>query len=227
MILPSALQDREKSFGTKLGWNQLKSTIRKNQKGKKTNQTTFLHEKHCHAKSPEIQNSLPHWNGRASEERGEPHLMLKIFKAPRKDTVGSSPGKMKAITGCASQILYVLQSHSAVARANCSSPRQSLLLHPDPAAVPGTRHCSFIPADLTWLNWSQRQDGGKTGGQSQRLPEGSGIPPSTPCFTPSSFPESAQALPQLLRDTALYSVLLFGSAAEESSLCPAEKRGIE
>lgn len=30
--MPSALQDREKCFGIKLGWNQLKSRIRKNRK---------------------------------------------------------------------------------------------------------------------------------------------------------------------------------------------------
>lgn len=59
---------------------------------------------------------------------------------------------MKATTGFASQTIYTLQPHSAMARANCSSPRWSSLFHPDPAAVPGTRHCSFVRADGTWLN---------------------------------------------------------------------------
>lgn len=224
----SDLQDREKSFGIKLGWNQLKSTIRKNRKERRKTKPLFCIKKPGHAKSPEIQNFLPHWNGRASEERGETALIPKIFKAPRKDTAGSSPGKMKATTGCASRAIHALQPHSAMARANCSSPRRSSLLHPDPAAVPGTRHCSFIRADLTRLNCSQRRDGGKTGGQSPRLSESSGLAPVSPLHPRTcSLPESPQALPQLLGDKALLSVLLFASAAEESSLRPAEKRGTE
>lgn len=41
VIMPSDLQDREKTFGIKLGWNQLKSTIRKNRKERRKTKPLF------------------------------------------------------------------------------------------------------------------------------------------------------------------------------------------
>lgn len=132
-----------------------------------------------------------HWSRRASEGRGELPLLQKIFKAPRKDTVGSSPGKMKVTTGCASQIIYALQPHSAMARAKCSSPRQSSLLHPVPAAVPGTQHRSFIRANPTWPNWSQRQNRGTREDKAQgSTPRAVGSLPVSPFSPGPADPQS-------------------------------------
>lgn len=214
--MASALQDREKSFGLKLGWNSNQLPEKIERKGGKPNQATFLHRKHCHAKIAEIQNFLSHWNRRASEGRGEHPLLQEIFKAPRKDKVGSSLARWKRPQAVHPES-FMLFSHTQPWQLLLSSA----LLHPEPATGQD-RHCSFI-----LLSW-HGPAGAKGGMEGKREHKARGSPRQwdRPRYPPSS-PGAADSQSSHRLCPSLRSALLFGSAAEESSLRPAERRGRE